>query len=79
MNQTVVDWLLGYFSQSQALGEDPHDRDIFEAGWIDSFGVILLIEELESEFDFKFSHQHLSDRRFRTINGIAELVHETTS
>ena len=76
MNNKIEDWLVNYFSRTQELGNDPLTTDIFDAGWIDSFGIIVLIEEIESEYNFKFGQEHLTDRRFRTINGITELVNE---
>ena len=73
---TIVQWLSGYFSESHDLGDDPLDRDIFEAGWIDSFGTIVLVEAIEDEFALRFTEDSFLDRRFSSIRGIAEIVFE---
>ena len=44
--------------------------------WIDSFGVIDLIEKLERQFDMRFANTQLQDRRFPTITGLAEILDE---
>jgi len=49
---------------------------VFEAGWIDSFGTIVLVELIEDEFNLRFSEEDFQDRRFSTIRGIAEIACE---
>lgn len=62
---------------------DGHDmdlkEDLFASGRIDSFGVIELIAEIENEFAIEFSELHFQDRRFRTINGISEIIREAAN
>lgn len=71
------DWLVGYFSsRHSSLPENVREVNFLEAGLIDSFDIILLIEELEAEFDVKFSERDFQDRRFVTISGLAEIVAE---
>ena len=76
MNAEVKNWLVAHFAESQKLEDASCTTDIFDAGWVDSLGIIMLVEEMESKFGFKFAQEQLTDRRFRTINGIAELVDE---
>ena len=51
-----------------------HDNFI-ESGVVDSFGVIILVEEIEKEYGFRFEDKDFQDRRFSTINGLAEIIH----
>lgn len=50
------------------------EQNYFEAEAVDSFGVIELIEALETEFKFSFGERDFQDRRFATIAGLAEIV-----
>ena len=55
----------------------PHrDENYFDAGAIDSFGVIELIEAVEDRFKIAFRQHDFQDRRFATVAGLAEIVHE---
>lgn len=46
-----------------------------ESGVIDSFGIIVLVEEIEKRYGFRFEDRDFQDRRFVTINGLAEIIH----
>lgn len=74
--QEYVDWLKFYFSKECILPKGVESINYFEAGLIDSLGVIDLIESIEEEFNMKFSGDHFQDRRFPTINGLAEIINE---
>ena len=56
--------------------EDCGDKNIFEIGLIDSLGVILLIEDIETHFEIRFDEIDFQDRRFPTINGLSEIIKE---
>jgi len=74
-----LEWLKNYFGQEVVLPSDCEQTNFFDAGWIDSFGVIVLIEEVEHEFGFKFSEQSFQDRRFSSIGGLADMIFELKS
>lgn len=50
--------------------------NFIESGVIDSFGIIVLVEEIEKRYGFKFEDKDFQDRRFVTINGLSEIIHE---
>lgn len=52
------------------------DVDLFEAGIVDSFGLIEMVAFLESDFAVSFSKQDFMSPRLSTLAGIAGLVHE---
>jgi acyl carrier protein len=48
--------------------------DLFEDGYVDSIGVIELIQFLESTFAIDIPEEDLFSPEFSTINGIASIV-----
>lgn len=63
----------------------PSDRrfdrtvDLFEDGYVDSIGVIELIEFLERTFVIKIPEEDLFSPEFSTIDGIARIVTRSRS
>ena len=67
-------WLNDWFA---GRGHRPaRDANFYDAGAIDSLGLFELIEAVEGHFKFKFGARDFQDRRFSTISGLAEIVHE---
>ncbi len=67
-------WLYAWFFDHDS---DPDlNENYFDAGAIDSFGVIELIEAVESHFKIAFRQHDFQDRRFASIAGLAEIVNE---
>ena len=50
--------------------------DLFDEGFVDSFGLIQLITFLEEEFGILIDEEHLFDERFVSIEGESRLVME---
>ncbi len=69
-------WLHAYFFKGSPAPVGIESANYFEIGLIDSFGVIELIEALESNFNIQFEQKHFQDRRFSSINGLAEILSE---
>ena len=71
-------WLLEWFGARGTLsGEASSDGthvNYFEAELIDSLGVIELITDIESHFGIAFTERHFQDRRFSTVDGLAEII-----
>lgn len=74
--QQYIDWLKNYFSPISPLPSDIDEMNFFQAGLIDSLGIIELIEAIESEFKIQFTELNFQERRFSTIKGLAEIIHE---
>ncbi|MFW6175281.1 MAG: acyl carrier protein [Acidobacteriota bacterium] len=58
--------------------EDPpfgRDTHLFEAGFVDSTGVIELVAFLESAFGVDIPDEDLFSEAFTTVNGISGIVH----
>ena len=66
-------------SKYQVRADDPRfsrDVDLWDAGYLDSVGVIEIIAFLEQRVDRLLPESVLFSSRFRSINGIAQLVGE---
>ena len=74
--EVYKNWLKCWFAQKGSLPETAEDENYFQIGLIDSFGVIELIEELETTFSITFTEAHFQDRRFVTMKGLAEIIQE---
>lgn len=58
--------------------EFPADLDLFEAGLLDSFGVIELLLSLEEVFGISLPIERIPRTRLATLQSIAELVREAS-
>ena len=69
-------WITGWFNSRTAIPDnfDPVTGNYFEAGLIDSFAVIELVEAVESQFGIRFTEANFQYRRFTSILGLAEII-----
>lgn len=74
--QDYINWLKNYFSKKNILPDSVEKLNYYEAGLIDSLGTIELIETIESEFNIRFEQKNFQDRKFSTIIGLAEIIHQ---
>tara|TARA_B100001540_G_C15552479_1_gene526567 strand:+ start:343 stop:633 length:291 start_codon:yes stop_codon:yes gene_type:complete len=56
------------------LKKIPEDKSLLELGYIDSFGLIELIEFIEKKFHIKIKENELTFDAFGSINKICDLV-----
>lgn len=71
-------WLLDWFRHRSPGVELAPDANFFNAGAIDSFGVIELIEDVETTFAVRFTQDDFQDRRFSSAAGLSALLREKT-
>ena len=45
-----------------------------EEGYIDSFSLISFIDEVENKFKIKFSNKDKVSKKFKTLDGILEII-----
>ncbi|PYN56455.1 MAG: hypothetical protein DMD94_07475 [Candidatus Rokuibacteriota bacterium] len=59
-------------------GDSGFDRDaqLYDSGFVDSAGVVELIDFLESTFDVGLQDDDVFSDEFTTINGISAIVHQ---
>jgi aminopeptidase-like protein/aminoglycoside N3'-acetyltransferase len=70
------EWLVNWFRQRNTKLELAAKTNFFDAGAIDSFGVVELIVGLEEAFAVKFTEEEFQDPRFASIQGLVELLEE---
>lgn len=72
------DWIYEHLEREGKLPPGAKDQvaraDLFEAGTIDSIGVVELIGTLEEHFSIRFEAEDLESDGFRTVDGIAAIV-----
>tara|TARA_B100000212_G_scaffold209241_1_gene157986 strand:+ start:23459 stop:23704 length:246 start_codon:yes stop_codon:yes gene_type:complete len=68
-------WITQWFESSSGENIDL-EENFFEAGLIDSFGVIELVEEIENEFNIKFDQIDFQNRGFPTISGLSVIIED---
>jgi acyl carrier protein len=76
MESQTMDWLVRWF-QGRRPWTPPSELagvNYFQAGLIDSLGVIELIADLEAQFGIRFEHEDYQRRDFATFGGLAALV-----
>ncbi len=75
-----MDWLLDWLSNRTTLPAKGREElvltDFFEAGWVDSFGIMELIAEIERRFGVVFTAEHFERKSFFNIAGLAKLIAE---
>jgi len=69
-------WLHRWFGEKAPGQPLSPDENYFDAGVIDSFEVIELIEAIESHFGIVFTDVDFQDRRFPTLAGLSVIVTE---
>lgn len=74
--EQYISWLRAWFSERGDIGDYQNQDNYFEAGLIDSFGVMELIGAMEEKFSVDFTEAHFQDRRFATVQGLAEILEE---
>jgi acyl carrier protein len=78
MNDDTRAWVLGWFRR-RAVGKDLQwevdaGTNYYEAGWIDSFAAVELLEELEQAFRIKLSDDDMADAGFATMSGLVAII-----
>jgi acyl carrier protein len=57
------------------FGADADEKtDLFEAGFIDSYGYVELVNFLEKQFHIRFTDQELISRELRSLKSIVTMV-----
>lgn len=74
----LIDWFTGREIRIEAHAGDVQ-ADYFGEGWVDSLGLVELVDAVESHFSVCFTAQHFEDRRFRSIEGLAAIIDELRS
>ena len=66
--------LLADISNSERLGTVNDTDDLFDAGIIDSFGVLQVIEKIEDKFDISIPSDELVPQNLWSVTAMMELI-----
>ncbi len=79
-NMDIKEWLIDWFSNHSSLNkaqlEASLKEDYLKKGIIDSFSFVMLISDIDDEFDVAFTNDDFLDPRFSNIDGLATLIVE---
>src|SRR5260370_35362773 len=64
---------------TESDGEFTRTTHLFDAGYIDSLGVVSLMEFIETSFGIELREEDLFDERFATIDGISAVIADRLS
>ncbi len=70
----IEEFIRTQFSVSPTDPRFDRGVDLFEAGYIDSIGIVELLEFLSQEFDVQIPDDDLLSEDFSSIMGIAQIV-----
>jgi acyl carrier protein len=70
----IEEFIRTQFSVSPTDPRFDRGVDLFEAGYIDSMGIVELLEFLSQEFDVQIPDDDLLSEDFSSIMGIAQIV-----
>lgn len=76
MSTSTKQWIRAWFEQRNPGKPIDDDANFYASGYVDSFGIIELIDALESQFAILFEDADFKLPAFRTIVGVSALVDE---
>lgn len=76
IRQWIIDWFASHSSLSVAELDAVSKEDYLKKAIIDSFAFVMLISEIDDEFDVAFTNDDFLDSRFPTIDGLATMINE---
>ena len=68
-------WITQWFESSSGENIDL-EENFFEAGLIDSFGVIEIISYLEKKYKIRINDNEITKEKFGSLNKMSKLVSE---
>ena len=76
----IKEWLINWFSSHSSLSvselEASSKEDYLKKGIIDSFSFVMMISDIDDEFDVAFTNDDFLDPRFSNIDGLATMIIE---
>lgn len=76
----IKEWLIDWFSKHSSLNATElaefSSEDYLKKGIIDSFSFVMLVSDIDDEYDIAFTNEDFLDPRFPTIDGLAAMILE---
>lgn len=70
----LIEWLRKRNKDSGLLVK--LDDDFYKCGFVDSFGIIELIADIEDHFAIRFDDEDFQTESFRTVEGLSQIISE---
>jgi methoxymalonate biosynthesis acyl carrier protein len=76
--EAIKQRIKSYVIQTYRVTDSACDEtvDLFAAGIIDSLSAADIVTFLEKEFEVRFEREHLFDKRFLCVQGMAQIIYE---
>jgi len=70
----LTDWIGSHGGFEKSAARIAEDVNFIDAQWLDSFGVMEMVDAVEVEFGIRFEKQDFESQDFLTIGGLARLI-----
>lgn len=74
MKQDVADWLMQWFEERVPSLELAPNENYIDKGVIDSFGIIELIEAVETKYGIMLDQDDMQSLELFSVDGLASIV-----
>jgi acyl carrier protein len=72
--QEITDWLMSWFRERVPGLELGVNENYIDKGVIDSFGIIELIEAIETKFAVRFDQKDMQSLELFSVDGLAAII-----
>jgi acyl carrier protein len=72
----IIDWFVNKTGLTRNEILEKEFQNYFDLGWMDSFGFIMFLGEIENNLGVTFSNDTFQRREFSTINGLIKIISE---
>ena len=70
---TTQERIMGFFN-SKGINDIENDTDLFKGGYVNSLFALEVVMVLEKEFKIKIKNKDITEKNFKTVNSMAEVV-----
>lgn len=74
-----AEWIIQWFKEKSDITSHDPDANFFNTGLLNSFKTLELIMDIESTLKIAMPDSALTDSRFSSINGLADILSELRS
>jgi acyl carrier protein len=74
MTQQITKWLFNWFESRVPRFELKADENYIDKGVIDSFGIIELVEAIETQFSIRLDQNDLQSLELFSVAGLAAII-----
>jgi acyl carrier protein len=74
MRENIEEWLFDWFRERVPSLELQADENYIDKGVIDSFGIIELVEAIETHFEIRLDQNDLQSLELFSIAGLAAII-----